>query len=77
MRRCLIILALLLAGCGPDVAAPPALSVLDLSPCPGWQGARPETEGELARAAAAEQAGRLCANAKLQAVADLTAASPQ
>lgn len=65
MRLCLIICAGLLAGCGPDMATvPPDL----LTPCPGWQGARPDTEARVMRAAAAEKAGRLCANAKLYAV---------
>jgi hypothetical protein len=66
MRRYLIICAVGLAGCGPDPATvPPDL----LTPCPGWQGNAPATEGELIRAAAAEKAGRTCANTKLQAVA--------
>jgi hypothetical protein len=44
------------------------LAILDMEPCPGWSGPRPTTEGHFARAAAAEMAGRLCANAKLQTV---------
>lgn len=62
MGRCLIICAMLLAGCGRE---PPPLALLDLTPCPGWTGARPQTEGQFARAAAAERAGRACANEKL------------
>lgn len=70
MRACLIICAALLAGCGHDPATvPPDL----LAPCPGWQGPRPETEGAFARAAAAEKAGRICANTKLEAVAAIIA----
>lgn len=67
MRLCLIICAVVLAGCGPDPvpAVPPDM----LQPCPGWQGRTPETAGELMRAAAAEQAGRRCANLKLHDVA--------
>lgn len=65
MRHCLIICALALAGCGPDPVIPGDL----LSPCDGWSGRRPETEGELIRAAAAEKGGRLCANGKLSAIA--------
>lgn len=65
MGRCLIICVMLLAGCGPE---PPAISLLDLAPCPGWTGLAPATEGQLARAAAAERAGRLCANEKLSTV---------
>lgn len=66
MGRCLIICAMLLAGCGHE----PAWLLLDLTPCPGWAGPRPATEGQFARAAAAERAGRLCANAKLEAVSE-------
>lgn len=67
MRRCLSICAILLTGCGRELS--PALELLDLTPCPGWQGPCPTTEGQFARAAAAERAGRLCANEKLGAVA--------
>ncbi|SDX32729.1 hypothetical protein SAMN05443573_1228 [Celeribacter indicus] len=66
MRLYLIFCLTLLAGCGHE----PALSLLDLSPCPGWQGAPPLTEAQFARAAAAERAGRLCANAKLEGVGE-------
>lgn len=62
MRHCLIICVLLLGGCGSD---PPPLGLLDLAPCAGWTGARPATELQFARAAAAERSGRLCANEKL------------
>lgn len=65
MRRCLVICLILLASCGPKIEAPPPLALLDLEPCPGWQGATPTSERLYARAAAAEKAGRLCANAKL------------
>ncbi len=64
MRLCLIISLTLLAACGRD----PALALLDLEPCDGWRGGRPMSESQFARASAAEQAGRLCANAKLWAV---------
>lgn len=68
MRRCLIISLALLAGCGRE---PSAISLLDLSPCPGWTGPRPASEGQFARAAAAERTGRLCANEKLTTVQSL------
>ncbi len=69
MRRYLIICAMALAGCGRDpIIIPPDI----LLPCPGWQGAAPATEGQLIRAAAAERAGRVCANTKLDAVAAIT-----
>lgn len=68
MRRYLIFCALVLTACGPDPAVIPA-ELLD--PCPGWQGKRPETEGQLIRAALAEKGGRLCANSKLASIARL------
>lgn len=69
MRPYLIICAVVLAGCGRDPGPDPgaALRLLDLAPCPGWQGATPSTERDLMRAALAERTGRLCANAKLGA----------
>lgn len=72
MHRYLIICAMLLAGCGADPApiVPPDL----LQPCPGWQGPVPSTERQLARAAAAEKAGRICANTKLAGVAQIVGA---
>ncbi len=70
MHRYLIICATVLAACGPDPVAVPAPL---LTPCPGWQGRTPATEGELIRAGAAERAGRVCANGKLKAVAGLVA----
>jgi hypothetical protein len=42
-----------------------------LTPCPGWQGGTPKTEGELIRAGVAEKAGRDCANLKLAGVAEI------
>lgn len=74
MRRCLIISVALLTACGRD-PAPPPVALLDLAPCPGWTGPRPATEGDFARAAAAEKAGRLCANSKLEAVASAMGAA--
>ncbi len=66
MRRLMPICLLLLASCGREVA--PELQILDTAPCAGWTGTTPATERQFARAAAAEQAGRKCANAKLMAV---------
>lgn len=72
MRRCLTICALALAACGND---PVPVVPLDLvTPCPGWAGRVPATEGELIRAAAAERAGRICANTKLAGVAEIAGA---
>lgn len=68
MRRCLIICLMLLSACGDHPPAEiEALQALDLSQCPGWQGPVPAVEAQMARASAAEMAGRLCANAKLSA----------
>ena len=67
MRLCLTICAALLAGCGREAVIPPEL----VTPCPGWQGRRPATEGEVMRAALAEKGGRECANGKLAAIAAL------
>ncbi len=67
MTRLLAITCLLgLLGCGPKSTA---LDVLDLTPCDGWTGPTPATEGQIIRAALAEKTGRLCANTKLDAVA--------
>lgn len=68
MRHLMLICLMLLASCGRE--APAELQLLDLRPCPGWSGKTPATESQFARAAAAEQAGRLCANAKLSAVSE-------
>ncbi len=66
MRLCLIICGAVLAGCGPKPGpVPPEL----VTPCPGWQGQAPATEGDLIRAALAEKGGRECANSKLAAIA--------
>jgi hypothetical protein len=64
---------MLLAGCGADrgpLIVPPEL----LQPCPGWQGPPPSTERAFARAAAAELAGRVCANTKLAGIKQIVGA---
>ena len=66
MRALAITCLALLAACGPE---PAALDALDLTPCDGWIGQTPTTDGQFARAALAEQTGRICANTKLAAVA--------
>jgi hypothetical protein len=45
--------------------------MVDLEPCDGWTGGRPNIESEFAGAAAAEKYGRLCANAKLAVARDV------
>lgn len=70
MRPWLIACAVLLAGCGSSsLVIPPDL----LEPEPGWEGAAPVTERQLLAAGLAERTGRLRANAKLAAVADIAA----
>lgn len=73
MRACLTIFAAALAGCGADPL--PVVPADMVTPCPGWTGRTPATEGELIRAAAAEQAGRTCANLKLAGVAEILRAA--
>ena len=71
MRFSALCLTLPLIGCGPDPqiirAAPPVPADLRVG-CPGWQGAKPTTEGQLLRAVVAEVSGRKCANAKIEAI---------
>lgn len=69
---CLITCAALLSACGGS-DEPISLAPLDLEPCAGWVGPVPSNEGQFARAALAERTGRLCANSKLKAVAELRA----
>ena len=72
MTRYLIICALALAGCGPEpVPVPPPIPADMLTPCPGWQGRTPETQGELLRAALAEKTGRQCANQKIEGIKEI------
>lgn len=71
MRRCLIISALLLAGCGPKPVAAPVIPADLLTPCVGWQGPRPSTEGQFARAALAERTGRLACNEKIRSIGEI------
>lgn len=73
MRRCLMGCVMLLASCGsPEtvrrVAVVPPVSADLRTGCPGWQGRPPVTVGQLLDAGAAEKAGRLCANAKIEAI---------
>lgn len=72
MRHYPIICAMLLGSCGHEVTAPLVLSApiaADLlTPCAGWQGPSPTTEGQLIDAASAERTGRLQCNAKLKAI---------
>jgi hypothetical protein len=69
MRHCLIICAMLLASCGPDLpraTIPPEL----LEQCEGWQGPI-ITEGDFVDAAAAEKRGRLICNARIAAIGEI------
>ncbi len=76
MRLCLLCCSLLLTGClradPPRVVAPPPPVPADLlTPCPGYAGPPPRTEGRLADALLAEVRGRRCANGKLEAVSEI------
>jgi len=69
MRHLILACCLLLAACGPDPATviPPDM----LTPCAGWTGPTPATQGELLRAGLAERTGRLCANDKLASIGEI------
>ena len=71
MVRYLTICAALLTACGSKPVAPPVIPADLLTPCAGWQGPVPSSEGQCARAALAEKTGRLCANEKLGSVAEI------
>ena len=71
MVRYLTICAALLAGCGSKPVDPPVIPADLLTPCAGWMGPVPSSEGQFARAALAEKTGRLCANEKLGSVAEI------
>jgi len=81
--RYLILLLPLLAACGGSdqtpvvISPPPVLASPDLfETCDGWTGPPPATERDLLLAAQAEIAGRRCANAKIEALAQ-TYGAPQ
>ena len=73
MRLLMIIFAMLLASCGPDrvqvveVQIPADLLVTE----PGWQGRAPETRADFVAATEAEKAGRISANRKIEAIAEI------
>jgi hypothetical protein len=75
MRRLVLCLTLLLTACGAAetrlVIVPHNVPADLLSPCLGWQGPRPSSEGQWVKAAIAEVAGRRCANSKLSAVGEI------
>ena len=63
---------LLLAACGhPAIEVAPVVPAALLTPCAGWQGPTPATQGDLIEAVVAERSGRLCANDKLASVGRL------
>lgn len=80
MPRCLSICALVLAACSRPVEyieVRPEVPAALLTPCPGWTGPPPVTEGDLLRALGAEVGGRLCANDRLAAVAEIVGGGAQ
>ena len=77
MRLCLLCLVSLLPGCmGRDsdpITTPPRVPADLVTPCPGYTGPVPTTEGQLSNALVAEAKGRGCANEKLATVAEILA----
>jgi hypothetical protein len=78
MRLCLLCLVSLLSACmgrGSDPARlpPPNVPADLVTPCLGYTGPVPTTEGQLSNALIAEAQGRGCANGKLATVAEILA----
>ena len=74
MRLFPLCCALLLSGClrAPEVVAPPPAVPADLlRPCAGYGGPMPRTEGQFSDALLAEARGRICSNARLEAVREI------
>ncbi|AZB58675.1 hypothetical protein [Cereibacter sphaeroides] len=71
MRLYPIILAALLAACGPEPSARPYVPPDLLVAPPGWTGPSPRDEGQLIDAAAAEKRGREQCIGQLLAVAEI------
>lgn len=71
LRSALLVATVALTACGSKPVAPPVIPADLLTPCAGWQGPVPSSEGQFARAALAEKTGRLCANEKLGSVAEI------
>lgn len=71
MRHLALCLIPLLTGCGREqntVVIVPTIPADLRSPCDGWRGSAPRTEGELLRAIVAEVSGRKCANTKIEGI---------
>ncbi|WP_243612918.1 hypothetical protein [Shimia aestuarii] len=80
MKRFLITCAALVSACGDNdpavrVTAPPISADL-LQPEPGWTGGAPRTERDFALAVAAERAGRIRANGKLETIGETLSSKP-
>lgn len=75
MRLSALFFVLPLAGCSggepPPVVAPPTVPADLLTPCAGYQGRTPETEGQLIEVLVAERAGRICANGKIATIGSI------
>lgn len=74
MNLWMIISVLLLSACGRDVPVnvpPPQVPADYLVGCPGYSGPTPRTRGQFVDAAIAEKQGRLCANRKIEATAQI------
>lgn len=77
MRLLVLCFVLLLSGCLGSKQAPKAVdrpSIVpadQLTPCQGYTGPTPATEGQFVDAAFAEKRGRVCANGKLKAIEEI------
>lgn len=73
MRLCLMLCAMLVASCGQTetVSVRTYVPADLLTPERGWAGGSPITQRDFVEAAEAERAGRLRANRKLQAIAEI------
>ena len=70
MRLSVILCAMALLSCGPKPATvlTPFVPEDLFQPSPGWEGARPQTEEQVIKAAEAEKSGRIKANNQLAAI---------
>lgn len=78
MRLFLILCVMALPSCGPKptTVLTPYVSPDLFEPEPGWQGPQPLTEKQVIKAAEAEKAGRIKANAKLAAIQETLDVAP-
>lgn len=70
MRHCLIISALLLAGCGRNLP-PPVVPADLLEPVPGYQGKTPKTQGQLISAIIADKRALGQCNLQVESIREI------